>query len=200
MSQLQPESSGPPGDSSRHLPLAELDAALRALPAPPKDSGILTLIVARRADGVRETPQRVRLTPEAGVPGDRWARRPPLDAAAQLTVMRADVARLIANGQPLTLFGDNLFVDLDISAANLPVGTRLRVGEAIVEVTANPHNGCGKFKQRFGADALHFVNAPPTRDQNRRGIYWTVVQSGDVHAGASVRVLSRGGHDSNATV
>ena len=192
MSQLPPESSGPSGDVSRHLPLAELEAALHALPSPPKDSGSLTLIVARRADGVRETPQRVRLTPEAGVPGDRWARRQPPDPEAQLTVMRCDVAKLIANGQLLTVFGDNLFVDLDISAANLPVGTRLQVGEAVIEVTAKPHNGCSKFKQRFGADALYFVNAPPTRDQNRRGIYWTVVEAGEVHVGASIRVLSRG--------
>ena len=192
MNELQPENSGPPGDSSRHLPLAELEAALGALTAPPKDFGSLALIVARRADGVRETPSHAQLTPEAGVPGDRWGRRPPLNPEAQLAVMRRDVAELIANGQALTVFGDNLFVDLDISAKNLPVGTRLRVGEAVVEVTAKPHNGCGKFKERFGADALCFVNAPPTRDQNRRGIYWKVVEPGEVAVGAPVRVLSRG--------
>ena len=77
--------------------------------------------------------------------------------------MRHDVAALIANGQPLTLFGDNLFVDLDISTANLPSGTRLRVGEALVEVTPKPHNGCSKFEGRFGADALRFVAPAPTR-------------------------------------
>ena len=84
----------------------------------------------RRADGVRETPERTRLSPDDGVPGDDWSRRPPRDPEAQLAVMRRDVAELIANGQPLTLFGDNLFVDLDLSAANLPAGTRLRVGDA----------------------------------------------------------------------
>jgi MOSC domain-containing protein YiiM len=105
--------------------------------------------------------------------------------------MRRDVAELIAAGQPLTLFGDNLFVDLDISAANLPLGTRLRVGEAVVEVTAKPHNGCFKFKGRFGQDALFFVQAAPTRDQNLRGIYWKVVAPGEVSVGDPIRVLSR---------
>ena len=77
--------------------------------------------------------------------------------------MRRDVAELIANGQPLSVFGDNLFVEFDISAANLPAGTRLRVGEAVVEVTPLPHDGCRKFHGRFGQDALRFVQAPATR-------------------------------------
>ena len=135
----------------------------------------------------------MRLAPDAGVPGDGWARRPPRDPEAELAVMRRDVAELIANGQPITLFGDNLFVDLDISAANLPCGTRLRVGEAVVEVTAKPHNGCVKFRGRFGGDALRFVQAPPTRHLNLRGIYWRVVEAGEVAAGASIAVLSRSG-------
>ena len=98
---------------------------------------------------------------------------------------------LIANGQPLTLFGDNLFVELDISAANLPVGTRIRVGEALLEVTPKPHNGCLKFKGRFGQDALRFVQATPTRDQNLRGIYWKVVEPGEIAVGAAIVVLER---------
>lgn len=191
MAELQKEAYGPQGDSSRHRTLGDLDAALRALRAPPRDSGRLSLIVRRRPDGVRETPQHTRLSLEEGVPGDGWNRRPPRDPEAQLAIMRRDVAELIANGQPLTLFGDNLFVDLDISAVNLPLGTRLRVGEAVVQVTAMPHNGCFKFKGRFGSDALSFVQAGPTRDQNRRGIYWKVVESGAVRVGDPIVVLSR---------
>jgi MOSC domain-containing protein YiiM len=186
------EDYGPRGDASLHRPLAELEAGLRALPAAPRDAGRLRLIVRRRADGVRETPERVRLTPEAGVPGDRWGRRPGRDPAEQLAVMQRDVAELIANGQPLTVFGDNLFVDLDVSAANLPSGTRLRVGEALVEVTPEPHDGCSKFRSRFGADALRFVQARATRDRNLRGVYWRVVEPGEVAVGAPVQVLSRG--------
>jgi MOSC domain-containing protein YiiM len=165
---------------------------LRALPPAPTGSGRLALIVRRRADGIRETPVAVWLTPKDGVPGDGWGRRPPRDPEAQLAVMRRDVAELLANGQPLTLFGDNLFVELDISAANLPTGTRLRVGEAIVEVTPKPHNGCDKFHGRVGADALRFVQAKPTRDQNLRGIYWKVVEAGEARVGARIEVIVRG--------
>jgi MOSC domain-containing protein YiiM len=105
--------------------------------------------------------------------------------------MRRDIAELIANGQPLTVFGDNLLVDFDLSAANLPPGSRLRLGEAVVEVTPKPHNGCKKFQGRFGADALRFVASPATRDQNRRGIYWKIVTAGEVATGAPIRLLSR---------
>lgn len=191
MSELRKEAYGPEGDPTRHRPLADLEAGLRALPAAPSDTGRVALIVRRRPDGVRETPARVRLSPAEGVPGDGWNRRPPRDPEAELAVMRRDVAELIANGQPLTLFGDNLFVDLDISTANLPLGTRLRVGEAVVELTAKPHNGCYKFKGRFGEDALFFVQAKPTRDQNLRGIYWKVIEAGEVAVGDPIRVLSR---------
>lgn len=145
----------------------------------------------RHADGRRETLARTLLSLAEGVPGDGWSRRPPRDPEAQLAVMRRDVAALVANGQPLTLFGDNLFVELDLSAANLPVGTRLRVGSAVVAMTPKPHNGCVKFKGRFGKDALRFVQAPATRDQNLRGVYWKVVEPGEARAGDEVAVLSR---------
>ena len=192
MEELRREAYGPTGDAARHRPLAELEAGLAALAPAPADLGRLAVILRRHADGTRETPPRVQLTPEDGVPGDGWARRPPRDPEAQLAVMRRDVAELIANGQPITLFGDNLYVDLDISAANLPCGTRLRVGDAVVEVTPKPHNGCVKFRGRFGDDALRFVQAEPTRPLNLRGIYWRVVEPGEARRGASIVVLSRG--------
>ncbi len=191
MRKLTPEAYGPEGDASHHLSASELEEGLRALPTPGRDAGRLTLIVRRHPDGERETLERTRLSTEEGVPGDGWNRRPPRKPDAQLAVMRTDVAELIAGGQPLTLFGDNLFVELDITAANLPFGTRLRVGEAVVEMTPEPHNGCLKFKGRFGLDALKLVQAPATRDQNLRGVYWKVVESGDVEAGSTVEVISR---------
>ncbi len=179
------------GHVSHHRRLADLRAGLRALPRAPRDVGCVALIVCRPAVGVRETPERVRLTVREGVPGDDWSRRPPREPDAQLSVMRRDVAELIASGQPLALFGDNLLVDLDLSEANLPPGTCLRVGEALVEVTSKPHNGCLKFKERFGPDALRLVQAKPTRDQNLRGIYWRVVEEGEAAVGDEVRVLER---------
>jgi MOSC domain-containing protein YiiM len=198
MADFRAEAFGPPGDASRHLALAELETGLHALPELPRDSGELALIVRRRADGERETPERVLLTSEEGVPGDGWSRRPPRDPEAQLAVMNHDVATLIANGQSLTVFGDNLFVHLDLSARNLPVGTRLRMGEALVEVTPKPHNGCQKFKQRFGSDALRFVQAQETRALNLRGIYWKVIAAGELNLGARIQVISRPPHSEGA--
>ena len=175
--------------SNLHRSLAELEAGLRALPPLPKSVGRLAMIVCRRAPGVHEALDRVRLSPEEGVPGDEWNRRPPLHPNAQLTVIRRDIAELVCNGQPLTEPGDNLVVDLDISVENLPIGTRLQVGQALVEVSPKAHNGCKKFAARFGQDALRFVNAKETRHLNLRGIYWQVLQAGDVAVGDPIHVL-----------
>lgn len=191
MTELAKEAYGPTGDVKRHLSRAELDRRLAALPEVGRETGRLALISLRRPDGVRETPERVRLSLEEGVPGDGWSRRPPREADAQLAVIRHDIAELMANGQPVTMFGDNLYVDLDISAANLPEGTRLRVGKAIVSVSPKAHDGCMKLKERFGADALRFVQAPETRAQNRRGIYWKVVEPGSIAVGDRIEVLER---------
>jgi hypothetical protein len=186
------EAYGPTGDPSRHRPLADLEAGLRGLPAPARDRGRLALVVRRHPDGTRESLDRVVLSVAEGVPGDGWSRRPPRDPEGQLAVMRRDVAELLANGQSLTVFGDNLFVDLEISTENLPPGTRLGVGEAQIVVTAKPHDGCRKFHGRFGADALRFVQAPPTRGLNLRGVYWKVVEPGAVRVGDAITVLVRG--------
>ena len=185
------EDWGPPGNDSRHLTLAALEAGLAALPDPPLDHGRIELIVARHADGARHTHERIELTPERGVPGDRWGRLIPDKPEMQLTVMRRDVGEMIGNGQPLTLFGDNLFVDLELAADALPVGSCLRVGEATVEVSSMPHDGCAKYKERFGKDALRLVSGKALRDQNLRGIYWTTIEAGSVGVGDAIEVLSR---------
>jgi MOSC domain-containing protein YiiM len=131
------------------------------------------------------------LTAAGGMPGDAWTRKIPVLPEAQLAVMQRDVAELIANGQPLVLFGDNVFLDLDLAAANLPIGSRLRAGAAHLEVTPKPHNGCHKFKARFGADALRLVAHPERRHRNLRGIYLKVVEDGAVAVGDAVEVLMR---------
>ena len=176
---------------SRHLPLGELEQKLGTLPAAPRDAGRVALLVRRRPDKVRETPTRIDLGPDTGVPGDAWGRGQKPDRAAQVTVMEIDVAEMIANGQPLTVFGDNLFLALDLSVENLPTGTRLRLGRALLEVTAKPHNGCRKFAARFGHDALRLVSNPELRRRNLRGIYMCVVEAGEVAVGDAVVVVSR---------
>ncbi len=182
------EAYGPKGDSSRYLSLGELEVGFGELADPPRDAGHISLLVRRLADGTRETPESASLTIAEGLIGDGWSRRPPRDPDAQLTIMRLDIAKLIANGQPLTLFGDNLFVDLDISEKNLPPGTRLRVGGCVVEVSALPHTGCAKFRDRFGDDALRFTVFEPIRDQKIRGIHWTVIEVGEVRVGDPIMV------------
>jgi len=176
---------------SAHLPYATLESRLRELPSPPTDEGTVVLVVARPATDERRTPERVHLTPEGGVEGDRWGKRPNPHRDSQITVMRADFARLVANGQPLSLPGDNLMVDLDLSTANLPAGTRVRVGTALCEVTPQPHTGCGKFAARFGEDARDLTNAPEYVDWHLRGIHFRVLEPGDVGPGDPIRVLSR---------
>jgi len=182
---------GPRGDEARHLPAADLERAFAAL-SPDRDRGRLERIVSRREGGRRESLDRAVLTREEGVPGDSWQHDAPEKVDAQITMMRADVARLFANGQDLGLFGDNLLVDLDLSRANLPTGTRLRLGECTLEVTPEPHNGCLKFKQRVGGDALRMTADPRYRDLRLRGIYVKVIEPGSVQVGDAIEVLSRG--------
>jgi hypothetical protein len=179
------------GNAERYLPFDDLCRALHQLPAAPRDHGRLALIVRRLEQGRRETPGSVLLTPEGGVPGDAWGRRAERDPSAQIAVMQGDVARLISNGQLLDLFGDSLFLELDLSTGNLPTGSRLRIGGATLEVTPKPHNGCRKFRARFGEEALRFVSDPSLRHRNLRGIYFRVLEAGDVAVGDVVNVVSR---------
>jgi hypothetical protein len=184
---------GPWGDAARHLSLAEIERGFARL-SPPSDRGELALLVSRADDGARTLLDRVRLDIEAGMPDDAWFRDSPDMPEAQLAVMRVDVARLVANGQAIELAGDNLFVDLDLSVANLPCGSRIRIGGAggaELEVTPKPHKGCLKFRQRFGKDALRFAAAAPFRDLRLRGIYLKIVEAGEIAVGDAIEVVSR---------
>ena len=168
----------------------------------PTDVGRLDLIVQRPAAGTREVLEGGgQLDVDLGLVGDRWnsraSRRPdsePLRRDRQLTVMGTRVIALLAGTRAnWAQSGDQLIVDLDLSLINLPAGTRLAIGEAVIEVTAVPHTGCGKFRSRYGADAVHFVNSPEGRNLNLRGINARVVRSGRIRAGDDVRKLSAAG-------
>lgn len=178
-------------ETTLHLPFAVLAEQLRDLPPAPRDAGTVALVVARPTVGERQTPARCPLTPEAGVQNDRWGQKSRPNPEQQITVMRADVARVFANGQPLALFGDNLLVELDLSNENLPAGTRLRVGTALCEVTPYPHTGCGKFASRFGQEARDVTFADEFVDWRLRGLYIRVLEAGDVGPGDRIEVLSR---------
>ena len=179
------------GDPARYRSLEDLERRLAALPGAPFDSGRIALLMLRGPGGRREILSEAVLGTDSGVPGDAWGRAPDHNGNAQITVMQTDVAELIASGQPVTLFGDNLFLDLDLSAGNLPPGSRVRVGQAILEVTPKPHNGCYKFRARFGDDALRVVSKPELRHRNLRGIYMRVVQGGAARTGDPAEVISR---------
>ena len=167
---------------------AELEAAYAVLPPSPVDSGRLELIVRRPRVGARELVDAGELTIEEGLVGDSWGRRWRRNAAAQLTLMNSRVIALIAReADRRPLAGDQLYVDLDLSVDNLPPGTRLQIGSAIIEVSAKPHTGCGKFVQRFGVDAMEWVNAPEGRRRRLRGLNARVVQAGALRTGDLVR-------------
>jgi MOSC domain-containing protein YiiM len=180
-----------------HVTADELEAGLDEIRRSPADEGRVELIVARPQRGGRELLDDAQLDPLDGLVGDNGRTRGSTstpDGAAhparQLTFMNARAIALIARSRDRwALAGDQVYVDLDVSVANLPPGTRLALGSAIVEVTAEPHTGCANFTQRFGLAAMRFVNSPAGRELNLRGINTRVVAAGRVRPGDSVRKL-----------
>jgi hypothetical protein len=170
----------------KHLTMAELEAGLEEIRRSPKDEGVLELIVRRPQVGEREVLSEGELDVTEGLVGDTWATRGSRrskDGLAhpemQLNIMNARTIALVAQDRERWhLAGDQLFVDLDLSGKNLPPGTRLALGTAVIEVTAEPHTGCEKFISRFGVDAMKFVNSPIGRELNLRGINAKVVKPG----------------------
>lgn len=180
------------GDATRHLDRQTLLTRLQALPPAPRDRGTVDLIVARGDCGERALPRSARLTEESGLPSDRWHRETRYGPEYQLATTRTDFSRVVANGQPLELHGDNLFLTLDLSKENLPTGSLVRMGQALLTVTPMAHNGCKKWVQRFGLDAMQLNMAPEFAGIHLRGIYLRVVEDGEVVVGDAVVVERRG--------
>lgn len=181
-----------------HKTLAELNAGSESLRAAPRESGTVELIVIRPAKNERQLVDVAQFSPEGGVHGDNWAVTCWMtlpdgrsDPAVQLTLMSTRLARLVMgeNKAHWALAGDQLYVDLDLSEDNLPPGQRLQVGGAVLEITSEPHRGCIKYRNRFGADALKFISTAEGQRLNWRGIYAQVVQAGEVRVGDSIRKL-----------
>ena len=160
--------------------------------AAPRDEGLLELIACRPAVGEREVLEEAELDLEQGLVGDSWSLRGKHpDRGTQVTLMNARAAALVAGDRERwALAGDQLYVDLDLSPANLPPGTRLAIGSALLEVTEIPHLGCGKFTERFGTKARALVNSPEGVALNLRGINTRVVEGGTVRRGDTVRKLA----------
>jgi hypothetical protein len=182
-------------DILTHPTTADLHAGLDVVRQAPADDGVLEMIVRRPEIGGREVLDTGELHVVDGLVGDNWRMRKSKRTAdgsphpdMQLNVISSRAVGLVAGPRERWhLAGDQLFVDLDVSAANLPPGTRLAIGSAVIEVTDQPHTGCGKFVERFGVDAMTFVNSPLGRELQLRGFNAKVVTPGTIRVGDRVR-------------
>ena len=180
-----------------HRTTEELEAALETVRSAPSAVGTVDLVVARPAAGERRVVAHGVLDLTEGLIGDNWqtrGSRTTADGSAhpemQLNVINARLSRFIAvDPERRALAGDQLHVDFDLSEENLPAGTRVAVGSAVIEVTAVPHRGCAKFVERFGRDAMRFVNSELGRQLRLRGLNAKVVRPGTVRPGDEVRKL-----------
>jgi MOSC domain-containing protein YiiM len=191
-----PEPAVAPSDfKSLDALIAALDEMLQAAP---KANGTLDMIVMRPNHGERVLPDTMEVRAEDGVPGDHWKRGTGYalddgsgDPDAQICMMMSECIRAIAgdkaNWPPA---GDNFFIDMDLTPANMPPGTAFAIGSAKFAVTELPHNGCQSFIERYGHGACLFVNTGIGKVHRLRGIYARVTRNGTVSVGDTVRKLT----------
>lgn len=179
----------------KHVTMAELEAGLENIRQSPTDAGVLELIVRRPQIEAREVLEVGELDLVEGLVGDNWKTRgssQTVDRTAhpdmQLNIMNARVIALLEKTKERwALAGDQLYMDLDLSTENVPPGTQLSLGEAMIEVTDQPHTGCKKFAARFGLDALKFISSPVGKQLQLRGINAKVIRSGAIRIGDTVK-------------
>lgn len=181
-------------DTTFHLPMTELERGIDSILQSPMDNGIVKMIVRRPRDDEREVIEVAELDPLQGLVGDNWKSRGSkstpdgsANPAAQLTLMNARAIALVAQEESRwSLAGDQIFVDLNLSEENLPPGSRLAIGSAVIEVSATPHTGCRKFSARFGLDALKFVNSPKGKELRLRGVNTRIAEGGTIRVGDTI--------------
>lgn len=181
----------------KHLTMQELEAALDHLREAPKNDGVVQLIVCRPEEDQRQEMNEAELDPAKGLIGDNWilrGSRRTVDGSPhpdmQINIMNARVTALVAQEKERwALAGDQLYIDMDLSKENLPAGSRIQVGSAVLEVSPQPHTGCHKFVARFGLDAMKFVNSEVGKELCLRGINAKVVQAGTVKVGETAKKL-----------
>jgi MOSC domain-containing protein YiiM len=178
--------------------LSRLEQSLDHIREAPADGGTVELIAIRPAVDEREILTEARLDLEEGLIGDSWRARGSsstpdgsANPVAQVTLMNARAAAAIAGERDQwALAGDQIYVDLDLSLLNLPAGSRIQLGSAVLEFSEAPHTGCAKFSARFGNDALRFVNSPLGRELRLRGANCRVVVGGTVRPGDTITKLT----------
>jgi hypothetical protein len=184
-----------------HRPRTEIERAAAALGSSPTENGVIEMIICRPARYERMVLDAGVLEVAHGLLGDTWEARGATNTPdgranplRQVTVMNSRaLASVAGERERWELAGDQFIVDLDLSMANLPAGTRLQIGEAVAEVTEPPHTGCAKFAGRYGVDALAWVSDRAGRQRRRRGMHVWVLRSGTVRPGDSIRKLDAGG-------
>jgi len=184
--------------SPRSDPDRDLDRHLADVRGAPADDGIVALIVLRPDRDQREPVGQAVLDPALGVVGDNWVARGSrsmpggvADPEAQVTIMSTRVlAAIEPDATRWPLAGDQIYVDADLSVESLPAGTRIAIGAALLEISEKPHTGCAKFSERFGSDALRWINSPVGRELRMRGVNARVVQGGTVRVGDTLRKVS----------
>jgi len=169
------------------------DSWFRGLPKSGKDTGEVTLLVVRppcEDGGLRETPSSISLTPEGGIEGDKWAESEERLIEAQVSLINVHVVRSLAGSDDrMALSGDNLVVDLDLTEENLPAGTVLRIGSAMLEVSAIPHEPCASFKDRYGATAAKKVGRANRKGKRGRGVMTRILEAGEIKVGDGIIVV-----------
>lgn len=181
----------------KHLTMSELEAGLDEIRRAPKDEGVLELIVRRPGVNDREILEQAELHLDDGLVGDTWKMRRSKttpdgspNPLMQLNIMNSRVTALVAQDKDRwQLAGDQLYLDMDLSEENVPAGTRLSLGSALLEVTPPPHLGCQKFVARFGLDAMKFVNSTIGKQLHLRGVNARVIQAGIIRVGDVARKI-----------
>jgi MOSC domain len=181
----------------QYLSITELEAGMDHIRQSPKEDGVLRMIVRRPDVDEREVINEGQLNTTEGLEGDTWKTRGSshtVDGSAnvnsQITVINARTIALLAQDEVRwSLAGDQLYIDMDLSDDNIPPGTRLAIGSAIIEVSAQPHSGCKKFSSRFGVEAMKFVNSPEGKRLHLRGINTRVVQAGTIRVGDVIKKI-----------
>ena len=181
----------------KHLAMETLTAGLEDIRQSPRSMGVLELIVRRPQTETREVLDVGELDLAEGLVGDNWQQRGSSQTAdgsahpdMQLTVTNARLMALVAQEkQHWPLAGDQLYIDFDLSVDNVPPGTRLSLGAAVIQITEPPHTGCKKFAARFGLDALKFISSPVGKQLQLRGVNAKVIRPGAIRVGDAVKKL-----------
>ncbi|MGJ8650411.1 MAG: MOSC domain-containing protein [Opitutaceae bacterium] len=176
------------------------DTAIQLAHTAPVGSGRVDYLINRPSEGVHELVDSLYLDVENGIEGDRWKETAWLrlpdgapDPRVQVSLTNTRVMQCFTGTEADAVFrcGDNIYTDLNLTETHLPVGTLLQIGEAVIEVSDVVNDACGKFAQRFGAEAFQAVRAPTNVGLRLRGLFARIRQSGRVQCGDTLHFFKK---------